>query len=106
MTSSKDSTKNPTFKALFEDENEKFAEEFRDRVRAIHEHFDKDEDGYLKFEELAALQRVTSGTTLEGDQYVMACRALECHPNKGISIEALRLTYASEGTNVGKKTTG
>lgn len=95
--------KNASFKAIFEDEDEVYAESFRDRVRAIHEHFDRDQDGYLNYQELSDLQQATSGSPLaDGDQYVMICRTLECKPNQGISVEALRLTYASDGTNLGK----
>ena len=97
--------KNASFQAIFEDENEEYAEAFRDKVLAIHEHFDTDKDGYLHFEELSKLQVATSGTGLDGDQYVMVCRALECRPNKGIPVEALRLTYAADGTNVGTSLT-
>ena len=69
-------------------------------VQALHDHFDHDKDGYLNYEELAALQLATSGEILTSDQYVMVCQTLECHPRHGISITALRLTYASDGTNV------
>mmetsp|Transcript_2032 Transcript_2032/g.2768 ORF Transcript_2032/g.2768 Transcript_2032/m.2768 type:complete len:114 (-) Transcript_2032:47-388(-) len=67
-------------------------------------------------EELGELQRCTtttessssttesteSSSSLDGDQYVMVCRCLGCHPNRGISVEALRLTYASDGTDLEK----
>jgi hypothetical protein len=81
--------------------NNAFAEGFTDRVRAIHEQFDKDQDGFLTFSELAALQRATDGTQLSEEMYLMACRALDCHPTQGISLNALRLTYAAEGTSIG-----
>ena len=68
-------------------------------VQALHEHFDADNDGFLKFEELAALQLATSGETLTPDMYIAVCRTLECQPGTGISLTALRLTYASDGTN-------
>lgn len=97
MTSSSD---NPTLKALFEDGNEGFAEEFRDKVGAIHAYFDRDKDGYLNFKELGDLQHRTSDNDLDEDQYVMVCKALGCHPNKGVSVETLRLTYAAEGTDL------
>lgn len=32
---------------------------------------------------------------------VMACRALDCTPQKGISLDALKLTYAAEGSDIG-----
>lgn len=98
--STSDDNNNPTIKALFEDGNEKFAEEFRDKVGAIHEHFDRDKDGYLNFKELGDLQIRTSDNDLDENQYVMVCKALGCHPNKGVSVETLRLTYAAEGTDV------
>jgi hypothetical protein len=97
---SSSSSENPTIKALFEDGNEDFAEGFRDKVNAIHEHFDRDKDGCLNFQELAALQYLTSGNELDADQYAMACKAIGCHPNKGLSVPALRLTYAADGTDL------
>ena len=68
-------------------------------VQALHEHFDADRDGFLNFAELAALQVATSGETLSADNYVMVCRTLQCLPQQGISLTALRLTYASDGTD-------
>jgi hypothetical protein len=94
-----DST-NQALKALFEDCDSSFAEEFRDKVGAIHEFFDRDQDGYLNKDELADLQFKTSGNNLDGDQYDMVCKALGCLPNKGIPVEALRLTYAADGTDL------
>lgn len=91
---------NATLKALFEDGDSDFAEEFKDKVGAIHEFFDRDQDGYLNKKELADLQYKTSGTELDSDQYVMVCKALGCHPNEGIPIDALRLTYAADGTDL------
>lgn len=93
-------SENPTIKALFEEGNEEFAEEFRDKVGAIHEFFDRDKDGYLNFTELGDLQHRTSGNALDENQYVMVCKALGCHPSKGVSVETLRLTYAAEGTDL------
>lgn len=100
MAEGKDIT--PLFRNEDEDENEITAELFRDRVRSVHEHFDKNEDGHLNFEELAALQKVTEGVILSEEMYVMACKALNCTPHKGISVDALKLTYASEGADIGK----
>jgi len=77
-----------------------FADEFKDKVHSLHEHFDVDSDKYLNFTELRSLQLATSGSDLTKETYVMICRALDCHPQNGISIDALRLTYAAEGTNV------
>eukprot|EP00593_Proboscia_inermis_P016593 CAMPEP_0171306424 /NCGR_PEP_ID=MMETSP0816-20121228/16436_1 /TAXON_ID=420281 /ORGANISM="Proboscia inermis, Strain CCAP1064/1" /LENGTH=138 /DNA_ID=CAMNT_0011787991 /DNA_START=13 /DNA_END=429 /DNA_ORIENTATION=- len=71
-----------------------------EKVRQIHSNFDSDNDNFLNLEELSALQFETSGNTLDKDQYVMVCRALGCHPGRGISLEALKLTYAAEGTDV------
>jgi Ca2+-binding EF-hand superfamily protein len=92
----------PLFQNDDDDDNEMTAELFRDRVRSLHEHFDKNEDGQLNFEELAALQKATEGVILSEAMYVMVCRALDCKPDKGISIDALRLTYASEGADISK----
>jgi hypothetical protein len=94
------SSENPVIKAIFEDGDEDFAEGFRDKVNAIHEHFDRDKDGCLNFRELAALQYRTSGNELVSDQYVMVCKALGCHPDKGLSVQTLRLTYAADGTDL------
>jgi hypothetical protein len=69
-------------------------------VQALHEHFDRDKDGFLKYPEISALQQATSGETMTENQYVIVCRTLQCHPGEGISLTALRLTYAAEGTNV------
>ena len=89
-------------KALFEDDSNDFAEGFRDRVRILHEHFDADNDGLLSFAELSSLQKATAGVKLSEENYIMACRALDCHPSRGISLDALKLTYASEGADLGK----
>lgn len=99
MSDGKDIT--PIFALNKEDNEVGFAEEFRDKVRTLFEHFDKDGDKYLNFPELAALQVATSGDILTEDMYVMACRALGCPPSQGLSLDALKLTYASEGANIG-----
>lgn len=70
-------------------------------VQALFEHFDQDKDGFLQFQELAALQLATAGESMTEEQYIMVCRTLQCQPGQGISLTALRLTYASHGTNVG-----
>lgn len=90
---------NKALLALFEADSD-FAEEFKDKVGAIHKFFDRDQDGFLNKDELADLQYKTSGTVLDSDQYVMVCKALGCQPNKGIPLDALRLTYAADGTNL------
>eukprot|EP00980_Cylindrotheca_fusiformis_P016023 scaffold4715_cov115-Cylindrotheca_fusiformis.AAC.7 len=92
----------PLFRSNDDVDSETTAELFRDRVRSLHEHFDKDGDGHLNFEELAALQKATEGVILSEEMYVMACKALDCIPNKGISMGALKLTYASEGADISK----
>lgn len=86
--------------AIFQESGDSFAEAMVDRVRALHEHFDVDKDGYLSFEELRSLQLLTSGSDMSTDQYLMVCKALECSPGKGITLDALRLTYAADGTSV------
>ncbi len=78
-----------------------FAEQFKDKVKIIHEHFDKNQDGYLNFEELSNLQLCTSGQSLDGTVYAYICQAFGCHPDKGLSLDGLKLTYASEGTDLG-----
>ena len=98
------SSEEPEMKALFQNDEKdsSFVEGFKDRVREVHEQFDKDCDGYLSFSELAALQLTTEGAKLTEESYVMACKALDCHPSRGISLDALRLTYAAQGTSIGK----
>ena len=87
---------------LFSNEDESTAESFRDKVRCLHEHFDKDEDGHLCFSELAALQKATEGVILSEEMYLMACRTLTCDTGKGLTLGALKVTYASDGANVGR----
>ena len=96
-----------TMTPLFQNDDEDgddmtMAELFTDRVRKLHEYFDIDQDGYLNFHELAALQKSTEGVILTEEMYVMACKALDCTPNNGISLGALKLTYASEGADISK----
>ena len=83
--------------AIFEDDDEDFREGMIDRVRLIHEEFDKDKDGFLNYFELRALQYATSQTELTPDQYKMVCEALGCSPSEGLDVESIRLTYASGG---------
>jgi hypothetical protein len=94
------SSENPVIKAIFADGDEDFAESFRDKVNAIHEHFDQDKDGCLNFHELNALQIKTSGDELEAALYAMVCKGLGCHPDKGLPLQSLRLIYAADGTDL------
>lgn len=94
----------PLFEALKENDNAmlSFADGFRDKVKILFEHFDHDQDGRLKYDELAALQTATSeegydGERLSKEMYVMACQSLNCHPDDGLSLEALKFTYAADG---------
>lgn len=75
-----------------------------DLVKELFEYFDKDKNGFLSFVEVATLQQVTSGVKMTTDQYALACKTLECHPKMGLSLKALRWTYAAEGSNVGELT--
>ena len=83
--------------AIFQDGT---AFDMKSQVVAIHEHFDADGDGYLNYKELSSLQLITSGADMTQEQYKHVCTMLDCHPDKGLSLDALRLTYAAEGTNV------
>ena len=84
--------------ALFES-SESYAAAFMDKVRAIHEHFDKDKDGYLNFQELSSLQLITSGSEMDGGQYGMVCQAFGCAPSQGLTLTELKLTYAADGAS-------
>eukprot|EP00536_Pseudo-nitzschia_multiseries_P019197 jgi/Psemu1/59439/gm1.59439_g len=98
----------PLFEALKENDNAtlSFAEGFRDKVRILFEHFDVDGDGRLRYNELAALQIATSNSAdddnskLSKEMYVMACQSLNCHPDQGLSLEALKFTYAADGADI------
>ena len=79
-----------------------FADQFKDKVLAIHEHFDKNKDGFLNFDELSALQLCTSGQVLDSTMYGYICQGLGCAPSEGLHLDGLKLTYASDGANVGK----
>jgi Grap2 and cyclin-D-interacting len=79
-----------------------FAEGFRDKVKVLFDHFDYDHDGFLDYEELRALQAATDEVVLTEGMYVMACKTLNCHPKRGISLDALKFTYASEGADIDK----
>eukprot|EP00816_Leptocylindrus_hargravesii_P007712 CAMPEP_0196817926 /NCGR_PEP_ID=MMETSP1362-20130617/63319_1 /TAXON_ID=163516 /ORGANISM="Leptocylindrus danicus, Strain CCMP1856" /LENGTH=119 /DNA_ID=CAMNT_0042195823 /DNA_START=132 /DNA_END=488 /DNA_ORIENTATION=+ len=96
-TEKSDSQQEKKISAIFEDDNEDFRNGMIDRVRLIFEEFDKDNDKFLNYFELRALQYATSQTELTPDQYKMACEALGCSPAEGVDVESLRLTYASGG---------
>ena len=99
MSGKKEETAQNIGAALFSGKNDSFAGEFTDKVKKIHEYFDKDKDGYLNFQELSALQLVTSGQEMDGTQYGMVCQALQVAPSKGLPLDALKLTYAA-GANI------
>lgn len=86
--------------ALFESKSTSFAKEFQDKVRAIHEFFDKDTDGYLNFEELSNLQLYTSGSEMDKSVYHHLCQIFGSTPKQGLSLDHLRLTYSSDGANI------
>mmetsp|Transcript_12970 Transcript_12970/g.28025 ORF Transcript_12970/g.28025 Transcript_12970/m.28025 type:complete len:157 (-) Transcript_12970:848-1318(-) len=83
--------------ALFEDGT---AFDMKDKVSAIHSHFDRDDDGHLNYSELRSLQLATSGADMTPEQYKQVCVALNCHFDKGLCLNALKFTYASEGADV------
>mmetsp|Transcript_35940 Transcript_35940/g.38926 ORF Transcript_35940/g.38926 Transcript_35940/m.38926 type:complete len:185 (+) Transcript_35940:71-625(+) len=98
-------TMKPLFETLKDDDNAmlSFADGFRDKVKILFEKFDVDEDGYLNYEELAALQQATSDggdNELSKKMYVMVCQSLNCHPDNGLSLGGLKFTYASEGADI------
>jgi hypothetical protein len=88
--------------ALFEGDGICLAEGFKDKVAALHSHFDRDNDGYLNHSELRGLQLITSGNDMHQGQYVMVCKSIGCDPRNGVSIDALRLVYAADGTSIGE----
>ena len=83
--------------ALFEDGT---AFDMKDKVSAIHSHFDRDKDGHLNYSELRSLQLVTSGADMTTEQYKQVCAALNCHVDRGLCLNALKFTYAAEGADV------
>ena len=99
MSESNDESASKIGAALFES-NDSFAVEFVDKVKRIHEHFDKDKDGFLNFQELSSLQLITSGADMDGTMFGMVCEALGCRPSQGLSLDALKLTYATPGSGV------
>mmetsp|Transcript_40336 Transcript_40336/g.45010 ORF Transcript_40336/g.45010 Transcript_40336/m.45010 type:complete len:208 (+) Transcript_40336:10-633(+) len=100
-------TMKPLFETIKDDDNAmlSFADGFRDKVKILFEKFDVDDDGYLNYEELAALQQATGSddddnTELSKKMYVMVCQSLNCHPDTGLSLGGLKFTYASEGADI------
>jgi hypothetical protein len=97
-------TDNVIIKPIFDGDDDEnvvsFANEFRDKVQVLFEYFDKDVDGYLNYAELRKLQSATSGVVLSEEMYIMACKALNCHPSQGLSLDALKFTYASDGADI------
>jgi hypothetical protein len=83
--------------ALFEDGT---AFDMKDKVSAIHSHFDRDKDGHLNYSELRSLQLVTSGADMTTEQYKQVCVALNCHVDRGLCLNSLKFTYAAEGADV------
>ena len=65
------------------------------KILALHRQFDTDGDGCLSHPELQALQNATSGADMSLHEYTMICHALRCEPRRGITLDALRLTYAT-----------
>ena len=102
----------PLFDTIKDDDTAmlSFADGFRDKVKILFEKFDLDEDGYLNYKELAALQQATTSdddddvnninTELSQKMYVMVCQSLNCHPDTGLSLGGLKFTYASEGADI------
>lgn len=81
-------------------DNTSLADGFKDKVAALHAHFDRDGDGTLNHAELRGLQLLTAGTDMDKMTYVLACRSVGCDPHAGVSLDGLRLVYAAEGTDV------
>ena len=96
MSSSEETTPS----ALFSSDDTSLAEGFRDKVAALHSHFDRDKDGFLNHSELRGLQLLTSGEDMNIPTYLMACKSIGCDPQQGVSLDGLRLVYAAEGSNI------
>ena len=73
-----------------------------DKVKEIHAHFDANNDGYLNYEELSKLQACTCEDPLNEDVYEKLCAQFKCEKDKGLSLEGLNLTYATEIANLGR----
>lgn len=84
-----------------QEEEAKLKMKIHPKVKAIHDHFDTNRDGYLNYDELSALQSCTSEQDLDGNVYHQLCVQFGCDPNKGLSIAGLNLVYATEVTDIG-----
>jgi hypothetical protein len=68
------------------------------KIQKIHQHFDKDDDGYLNHSELSALQTITSGKqAISRKKYKTICNSFDCKPSQGLTFRALLMTYSSGG---------
>ena len=65
-----------------------------EKLRAIFHHFDDNHDGYLSYQELRRLQLQTSGDDLDGPTFCALCEEFKCQPQRGLTLAALRATYA------------
>ena len=52
---------------------------------------------------MRGLQLITSENDMPQGQYVYVCKCIGCDPNKGLSVDALKLVYAADGADVGKR---
>ena len=100
MPSTDDNSATGVTSALFGSDGDTLADGFRDKVAALHSYFDRDKDGYLNHSELRGLQLLTSGEEMNAATYLMACKSIGCDPQQGISLDGLRLVYASEGASI------
>jgi hypothetical protein len=98
--SSTEETPAASVSALFSSDDTSLAEGFRDKVAALHEFFDRDKDGFLNHSELRGLPLLTSGEEMNVPTYLMACKSIGCDPQRGISLDGLRVVYAAEGSNL------
>lgn len=64
-----------------------------EKLRAIFQHFDDNDDGYLSYQELRRLQLQTSGDDLDGPTFCALCQEFKCQPSRGLTLDALRATY-------------
>ena len=68
----------------------------REKSDAIFAHFDVDQDGFLKYAELAALGSATGGNLPE-IAFGAICEELNADPTKGIDRNALFCLYTDAG---------